>query len=86
ESVTKLSATERYKYFIKRIADWESMYSLKKGDQWAISEVEETKVISFWSAPAFAAVHIEGPWRNYKIFEMDLEKFIRDLNTELENY
>ena len=66
---------DRYQYFIKRVADFEVMYSLKNGDEWAIAELEDNKVFSLWSAEVFAKKNAVGEWSNFEPIEIDFDLF-----------
>jgi hypothetical protein len=80
EAVSSLDTYERYKYFVKRVADTELMYSLKSLDgNWAISEVETSKLFPLWSAKEFADQCRKSGWYGFVIEEIDLETFEDDL-------
>lgn len=80
EAVSALTPYERYKYFIKRVADTELMYSLKSPDgNWAISEVEASKLFPLWSAKEFAEQSKTSGWLNFHIEEITLETFEDEL-------
>jgi len=87
ESVSKLPVFERYKYFIKRVADFEIMYTLvDDDDNLAISEVEDKRLVSFWSASEFASICAIKEWQDYKIKEISLEEFEEEyIDTIAEN-
>ena len=79
-SVSNLSPIDRYKYFIKKVVDWEKMYSLKsKEGEWEISELENHKIFSLWSAPEFAQQCLVGLWKDSLIQEITMEEFEKDL-------
>jgi hypothetical protein len=80
EAVSALTPYERYKYFIKRVADTELMYSLKSPDgNWAISEVEGSKLFPLWSANEFAEQCKLSGWLGFYIEEITLETFEDEL-------
>lgn len=78
ESVSKLEPFERYKYFIKKAADWERMYSLKgKNNDFVIAEMDDFAVISFWPAKEFIkGFKID---EGYSIVEVSLDDFRDEL-------
>ncbi len=83
ESVSKLSPLERYKYFIKKIADFEEIWTIidENGD-YALSDIDDKVLISFWSAKEFIYSNLEGGWEKCvpKILSFDdLENEIFDL-------
>ena len=74
EAVMSLSASERYSYSIKRIADWEEIWSLWAKDGWVLSEDNEgNKVIPVWPHEKFATACISGEWTNAKPRMIDLK-------------
>ncbi|MDF7822270.1 DUF2750 domain-containing protein [Runella sp. MFBS21] len=76
ESVSNLSSFDRYKYFIKRVADFEVMYALvDERGSFAISEIEDNIMLSFWSAQEFAAINAVNEWQGYEVKKLTLEEF-----------
>ena len=76
DSVTKLSAVDRYKYFIKKVVDSETLYSLQNlNNELATAEVENNKILSFWSAFEFAQECATGEWQNYAVVNFSLDTF-----------
>lgn len=119
-ALCKLEPYSRYMYFIKKFADMGIMYSLvNEKNKFAIAEVSNKMLISFWPAKDFAITLATGKWVKYSEYEIsldsfnekvipeikqngylinifplfdksgfvvDVEEFVRDLNTELNNY
>src|SRR5687768_5906780 len=75
ESVLALSAFDRYQYLVEKAAEFEEMYSLKKGDEWALADVEDKVLFSLWPAEVFAAREATGAWEGYKATAITLEEF-----------
>jgi hypothetical protein len=51
QSVSGLGAFDRYRYFIKKIADSQELWTLKNGDgDFALAMVEEKILLPLWSA------------------------------------
>jgi len=80
ESVSRLTSIERYNYFLKRVADFELMYTLidEQGNL-AISEIEHKLMVSFWSAKEYAQINAINEWKNYQIKEFSVEEFENEL-------
>lgn len=76
EAVSKLNADERYSYVIKRIADWEEMYTLVD-DQGEIvtSEIDGKVMVPFWSAAEFASSCATGGWADAETKKITLDDF-----------
>ncbi|MCH4828207.1 DUF2750 domain-containing protein [Flavobacterium columnare] len=51
KNVSVLQPIERYKYFIKKVADYEELWTIVdvNGD-YALSDIDDKTLISFWSA------------------------------------
>ena len=80
DSVIKLEPFERYKYSLKRIADNETLYTLKKSnDIIAISHLDDEKLIPFWSAKQFAELNITDEWEDFYIEEISLDDFENEI-------
>lgn len=75
EAITALSAFDRYQYLVDKAAEFGEMYSLKKGDEWALADIEDKVLFSLWPAEAFAAREATGAWEGYKAKAFTLEEF-----------
>jgi len=74
--VVKLAPFDRYKYFLKRVADTARMYTLVNGDnEYALSEVKGNYVFSLWPFRVYALLSIVGEWNNYQVKEITLDEF-----------
>lgn len=79
ESICKLAPFDRYIYFIKRVADFEIMYTLvNESRHLALSEIEGKFLLPFWSAQAFAELNIEYEWQKYTVKKVTLQEFEDD--------
>lgn len=73
ESVLSLDSIGRYRYFIKRIADTQVMYTLQNiNREFATSELEGNYLIPFWSAEEFIEPCKTAIWQNYSTVAIDL--------------
>jgi len=62
-SVLGLPAPERYSHFIKRVADWEEVWSLKSEDGWVVSGDDQGReLVPVWPHPLYAEICAEGKW------------------------
>jgi hypothetical protein len=82
ENVSRLKPIERYKYFIKKIADSEELWTIVdiNGD-YALSDIDDKTFISFWSAKEFIYTNLEEGWKECtpkKLTFDDLEDEIFD--------
>ena len=83
ERVSNLEPFERYKYFLKRVADSESLYTLKSDNgNYVISEIGDNRLFPMWSAREYAELCKENGWSDCIVEELtldDLEEEIFDL-------
>jgi len=64
-ALVKLPATQRYVYLIKRVADQESLWSLKSPDGWVLfADGNGKELVPIWSDEKFASACATGIWRN----------------------
>lgn len=80
EAVSQLEAFQRYEYFIKRVADSEKMYTLvDENGTFAIADIENSAVLSVWSASEFAEENVVDEWRSFSVKEITLEEFEEEI-------
>jgi hypothetical protein len=80
EAILKLSPFDRYKHFIKRVADSEKMYMLvDKEGNWALADVEGKDVFSVWSAPEYARLSAFGEWADFTVDSITMKQFENDI-------
>ncbi len=79
ESICKLPPFDRYNYFIKRVADFETMYTLvNDAGNLVLSEIEDKYLLPFWSAQVYAELNIANEWEKYTVKKVTLEEFEDD--------
>ena len=54
DNVINLTASERYDYFIRKVADFEEVWGLKDAEGWALMGSEEQVLFPIWSEKEFA--------------------------------
>ncbi|MGX1193087.1 DUF2750 domain-containing protein [Metabacillus sp. SLBN-84] len=75
-TVSKLPANVRYEYFIKKVTDYEEVWSLFN-DGWATSRDEDGNLfIPFFPKKEFAEISAEKEWASYKARSISLDDFI----------
>lgn len=76
QSVLGLDAENRYGYFIRKVADSTSVWSLEN-DGWAIAaDGTGEKLAPFWPEEAFAAACATDVWSAFKPKSIDLSDFL----------
>jgi|SRR5215203_1575542 len=67
EAVLSLPAQRRYAYLLKRVVDWERIWSLGTEEGWALSSDDEGhELVPVWPHERFAAACAEGSWGGYE--------------------
>ncbi|MGV2450274.1 UNVERIFIED_CONTAM: DUF2750 domain-containing protein [Ralstonia mannitolilytica] len=87
ENILKLEPFKRYEYFIKKIADFEQLWTIiDQGGNYVISEIDEFSFISFWPDEEFVALYLEKDWEDCKPIKLTLDDLKEDvfeiINTE----
>jgi hypothetical protein len=79
-SVSTMGAFDRYRYFIKKIADYDEFWVLKnESNNLALSEVQGKTLLPFWSAEEFIQSCLNGQWARYVPEKITLEEFEANL-------
>jgi hypothetical protein len=80
QSVSSLGPFDRYRHFIKRIADFGELWLLQndRGD-YALSQIEDKVVLSVWSAPEYIQSCENAGWEGYAPTVINID----DLNDTL---
>jgi hypothetical protein len=76
EALLKCPGNVRYEYFIKKIADYESVWGLYDAG-WATSCNESGKtLVPFWPKREFANYCAINEWEGYSAKEIELDAFL----------
>ena len=76
ENIVKLSHVERYKYCIKKIADFEEVWLLNNDDGYAINiEDDDSKYLPIWPFKEFSDLWISGAFSKYNSTKIDVYNF-----------
>ncbi|WP_336690599.1 MULTISPECIES: DUF2750 domain-containing protein [unclassified Chryseobacterium] len=83
ENILKLEPQKRYEYFIRKVADFEELWTIvdENGD-YALSSVDDKTLVSFWSAEEFIGSNLDDEWSNCKTLKLSLD----DLTDEVLPY
>lgn len=83
ENVVKLDSSNRYKYFIKKVADSSLIWGLyDKG--WALVGDKENIYMPVWPLKEFARLCINNDWKSYKARPIDLHFFVEHMLDDLD--
>jgi len=79
ESVSELSGEERYRYFVKKVADWGAVWGLWS-DGWMLAGDEQGRsLFPMWPAQAYARACASGDWLGAEPREIPLDEVLDDL-------
>ncbi|ALM50286.1 hypothetical protein AMR72_16185 [Flavobacterium psychrophilum] len=74
ENVSSLSPKNRYDYFIRKIADFEEVWTIIDSDgNFTLAEVEHNTVISLWTAEGFIESNLTPDWADCVPFKLSLD-------------
>jgi hypothetical protein len=77
QAVSSLNAPRRYEHFLKRIADWEEVWTLKSDDGFiGLGDEEGNKGIPFWPHPRHAEQYAAQLPTRYQATLIGLSDFI----------
>ncbi|QVN17065.1 DUF2750 domain-containing protein [Burkholderia pyrrocinia] len=75
ENVLRLDAQSRCEYFVRKVADFEVVWSLfDKG--WATASAGTATVVPFWPEEAFAKLCATDEWQGFYPKEIALDEFL----------
>ena len=78
KSVSTLPGNERYQYLVSRIADWEEVWSVAKGNGWAIMcDDHRLELIPMWPSRAFASACCCNEWQDYAPRAIKLDTWLQ---------
>lgn len=75
DQVRRLPPLGRYEYFIKRVADSQSLWSLWS-DGWALMGDDEGEAVPVWPHPRFAEAFATGEWDGYSPQRIGLDDWL----------
>lgn len=77
ENVLKLNSQERYGYLIRKVADFQTIFTIcdRSGGLVTIGD-NQVKCIPFWPEREFAELHLTIHWSEYKIKSFNLNDFL----------
>ena len=78
EEVLRTDGAVRYRYFVKRVADWDVVWSLRNADGWVLAATADgQEVAPFWPFEAFARRSATGAWRDTAPEAIPLDAFMQ---------
>jgi len=67
EVVVSLEAKARYNYFVKKVCDWQEIWSIGDKEGWALlGDNREHECVPVWPAKRYAEAFCTGQWKDQK--------------------
>lgn len=76
ENILKINNNKQYEYFLKIVADFEEIWSLRDNDGWATLGMENNIFFPIWPKKEFANICINDEWENCYAESIDLYEFL----------
>lgn len=75
EHILKLDNEKKYEYFIKKIAAYGEVWSLKDKDGWASLGADDKMYFPVWAKKEYADLCISDEWEGYESETIDVSDF-----------
>jgi len=77
ENLLNLSDEERYDYFVRKVAEYDEVWSLYHEKGWAVLSDNASRVIvPFWPEEEFASICCSSQWDGYSARKINLKDFM----------
>jgi hypothetical protein len=78
QNIFNLSAKERYGYFVRKVADFQTVWLVRDEEGLVMlgGDEEQSKSIPVWPEKEFAALLLTGEWESYRVEEMPVDEFL----------
>jgi len=79
-NVSKLESLKRYKYFMKKIADFQELWTIMdENGEIALSDLDDKTFVPFWSAKDFIESNLISEWEKCLPFKLTLDNLEEDI-------
>lgn len=79
DAVSRLGADERFAHFLKRVADWETVWGLRDEAGWvAAADSEGHSSFPVWPHPRYAAACAGEEWTGNAPAAVDVHEFVEE--------
>lgn len=80
QHVLALASSQKYTYFISKIADWEQVWSVGDGQNLATSWDDEKHLsLPLWAAKAYVELCLTDEWANFTPMQFSLEHLMTEI-------
>ncbi|WP_257265505.1 DUF2750 domain-containing protein [Endozoicomonas sp. ONNA2] len=85
ESIVQLADHERYDYFLKKVTEWEEIWSLYSPEGWVeLSSSDGEECLPIWPHPDFAGAWAVADWSDCQPKAINLEVWLERWTPGLE--
>lgn len=76
-AVLKLKEINRYEYFIKKVSDWEELWSLSNNEGWVLASDNQGRYfIPVWPHHRYAQACAQGVWEDCQPKSIELDSWL----------
>ena len=80
-NVSNLSSEDRYEYFIRKVADTESVWLIHDNSKYVIVGDNDNNIaIPVWPELEFAELYLEDEWKDYSTISVEVHEFLEWLD------
>jgi len=76
ENILKMSESERYDYFVRKVADFEEVWGLSDNGWALLGDNSRNQILPLWPEKEFAQLCAVDKWKDYKPEVIELDNFI----------
>jgi hypothetical protein len=84
EAVFGLPDQQRYAYFVKKVADWQVLWSLSQADKWVMAgDTDGHKFLPVWPHARFASACAKRHWAGFEPRSIDVSTWLAEWTPDL---
>jgi len=76
DAVLKMNSTDRYGYFIEKVADWEEIWGLRSQAGWTVMGDTGNQAMPIWPNKQFASLCATAEWTGYEPSEIRIDDWL----------
>jgi hypothetical protein len=77
-AVIALPGADRYGYFVRQVADWEEIWTLRTSDGFVlVASTDERQLVPVWPHRRFAEAFAEAQWKGAEPAAIPLEQWLQ---------
>lgn len=76
ENILKMSESERYDYFVRKVADFEQLWGLNNNGWALLGDDKGNRILPIWPEKEFAQLCAVDQWKSYSPEVIELNNFL----------